>query len=232
MKDALKHEADGAPHAVGKDAEQADSSKKPVSRRNLELPKPVAIGVYTIVAGLLLASAWVWWRGRQSQTPQAPAASTAKGKASESGPWVESQPQAANAAATSKAGDSAPASGPDTLSFEEAAQPATLTETNFAPDSLAALRARAEKGDAAAQAYLGWCYYAGKGVAQDYPEAVRWYRKAAEQGNADAQYGLGLCYAEGQGVERDEQQATKLLLQAAEGGVAWAQFLTGVRYRE
>ncbi len=230
MKDALKHETDGAPHAVGKDAEQADSSKKPVSRRNLELPKPVAIGIYTVIAGFLLASAWVWWRGRQNQTPQAPAASTAKGKASESGPWVEFQPQAANAAATSKAGESAPASGPDTLSFEEATQPDRLTETNFAPDSLAALRARAEKGDAAAQAYLGWCYYAGQGVAQDYAEAVKWFRKAAEHGDAEAQFALGSFCETGEGVAQDDAEAVKWYRMAAEQGNADAQWSLSVCY--
>ena len=37
-------------------------------------------------------------------------------------------------------------------------------------------------------------------MAQDYPEAVRWYRKAAEQGEPKAQYGLGFMYTKGEGV--------------------------------
>ena len=34
---------------------------------------------------------------------------------------------------------------------------------------------------------LGVCYYNGRGVEQNYEEAVKWYKKAAEQGNDDAQ---------------------------------------------
>ncbi len=54
-----------------------------------------------------------------------------------------------------------------------------------------------------AQANLGIMYENGRGVAQDYAEAVRWYRMAAEQGNAIAQLNLGLGYAKGQGVPQD-----------------------------
>ncbi len=43
-------------------------------------------------------------------------------------------------------------------------------------------------------------YENGRGVAQDYAEAARWYRKAAEQGDAGAQHNLGLLYAKGVGV--------------------------------
>ena len=55
-----------------------------------------------------------------------------------------------------------------------------------------ALRARAEQGDAGAQADLGLMYVSGRGVLQDFAEAVRWYRLAAEQGNVGAQGSLGL----------------------------------------
>ena len=37
-----------------------------------------------------------------------------------------------------------------------------------------------------AQNHLGFMYYTGEGVAQDYQEAAKWFRKAAEQGDADA----------------------------------------------
>ncbi|HEM9355462.1 TPA: sel1 repeat family protein, partial [Streptococcus agalactiae] len=47
---------------------------------------------------------------------------------------------------------------------------------------------------------LGVRYDNGRGVRQDYTQAVQWYRKAAEQGLADAQYNLGMMYANGQGV--------------------------------
>ncbi|TVS20791.1 MAG: hypothetical protein EA424_02165, partial [Planctomycetaceae bacterium] len=37
-------------------------------------------------------------------------------------------------------------------------------------------------------------YYEGRGVVQDYAEALKWYRKAAEQGRSYAQFSLGLLY--------------------------------------
>ena len=43
-------------------------------------------------------------------------------------------------------------------------------------------------------------YDSGRGVRQDYTEAIKWYREAAEQGNAGAQNNLGLMYASGQGM--------------------------------
>ncbi len=49
--------------------------------------------------------------------------------------------------------------------------------------------------------------YKGRGVPQDYAEAVKWYRKAAEQGNAGAQFNLGVMYDNGQGVPQDYVQA-------------------------
>ena len=62
-----------------------------------------------------------------------------------------------------------------------------------------ALRARAEQGDAGALADLGLMYVRGRGVLQDFAEAVRWYRLAAEQGNVAAQGSLGLMYHAGRG---------------------------------
>jgi TPR repeat protein len=53
---------------------------------------------------------------------------------------------------------------------------------------VAELRRLAEQGDVLAQYNLGIVYDTGKGVPQDYTEAVRWYRLAAEQGHASAQY--------------------------------------------
>jgi TPR repeat protein len=46
-------------------------------------------------------------------------------------------------------------------------------------------------------------YDDGRGVPQDYKEAVKWYRKAAEQGHAIAQVNLGVMYGRGNGVLQD-----------------------------
>lgn len=49
----------------------------------------------------------------------------------------------------------------------------------------------ARQGNAVAQYNLGKMYLQGRGVAQDYKEAVRWLRLAAEQGDMGAQADLG-----------------------------------------
>ena len=54
---------------------------------------------------------------------------------------------------------------------------------------------------------LVWMYYHGKGVAQDYKQAVKLYRQAAEQGYAEAQYRLGVVYEKGKGVTKNTQTA-------------------------
>ncbi len=69
--------------------------------------------------------------------------------------------------------------------------------------ALRELRPLAEKGDAAAQAMLGLIYYQGKGVQQDYREALSWYFRAADRGDTSAQLALGSMYSQGQGVEQD-----------------------------
>ena len=65
---------------------------------------------------------------------------------------------------------------------------------------------------------LGNQYYSGKGVTQDYKQAVNWYRKAAIQGVAPAQYNLGVMYANGRGVKQDYSEAYILFSMAAISG--------------
>jgi TPR repeat protein len=86
-----------------------------------------------------------------------------------------------------------------------------------------ACRARAEQGDAKAESDLASMYYHGKGVPQDYGEALRWYSKAANQGNAKAEYALGFMYSQGQGVPRDYVEAVAWYRKAAEQGDRKAQ---------
>ena len=69
----------------------------------------------------------------------------------------------------------------------------------------------AEAGNARAQNNLGDCYFEGKGVTQDYKEAVKWYRKSAEQGDWMGQANLGRCYSEGKGVAQNHDEAGKWL---------------------
>ena len=92
-------------------------------------------------------------------------------------------------------------------------------------------RLSAEKGYAAAQNNLGYCYDIGNGVPQDYKEAVRLFRLAADQGDALAQNNLGYCYDNGQGVPQDDKEAVRLYRLAADQGHATAQYNLGVCYQ-
>jgi len=96
---------------------------------------------------------------------------------------------------------------------------------------LAAIRAKAENGDALHQFTLGMFFLDGQfGLAKDVVEAVKWFRKAADQNLAVAECQLALCYAEGQGVEKNEVEAVRWLRKAADQGDAEAQYSLGVRY--
>jgi len=90
----------------------------------------------------------------------------------------------------------------------------------------------ARAGDAQAQSNLGFMYQEGKGIPQDYAEALKWFRKAAVQGNALGQSNLGLMYAEGKGIPQDYAEALKWFRKAAVQGDAQAQFNLGLMYAE
>jgi TPR repeat protein len=89
---------------------------------------------------------------------------------------------------------------------------------------------KAELGDAEAQTGLGFLYYDGEGVPQDYKKAFEWLSKAAEQGNALAQYTLGVMYYEGFGVKKDYKKTFEFYKKAAVQGDADAQSLLGCMY--
>jgi len=91
---------------------------------------------------------------------------------------------------------------------------------------------QAKDGDLSAQYDLGSAYYFGRGLRQDYTEAVKWFQSAAGQGNADAQLALCICYGLGNGVRKNKTQAVKWLKLAAEQGLADAQSILGVLYRD
>ena len=91
-------------------------------------------------------------------------------------------------------------------------------------------RKAAERGNANAQCYLGYCFKDGVGVDKNYTEAVKWFRKAAEQGNDVAQVNLGVCYENGQGVVKDLAEAVKWYRKAAEQDYNVAQVNLGMCY--
>lgn len=65
-------------------------------------------------------------------------------------------------------------------------------------------------------------------MADDMPEAVKWYRKAADRGVPEAQCNLALCYLIGKGVAASEQEAAKWLNRSAIQGNALAQINLGI----
>lgn len=93
-------------------------------------------------------------------------------------------------------------------------------------------RIRAEQGDLEDQARLGYMYFHGQGVPQDYAEAVNWYHKAADLGYAKAENGLALMYYQGKGTPQDYAEALRWYQRAADQGYASAQDSLGSMYFE
>jgi uncharacterized protein len=73
-------------------------------------------------------------------------------------------------------------------------------------------------------------YVSGKGVQQNYAEAMKSFRLAADQGNADAQNELGFGYANGQSVPQNFTEAVRWYRKAADQGKAIAQNNLGLMY--
>lgn len=94
-----------------------------------------------------------------------------------------------------------------------------LEAVNFS-DHVAMTRRAAEQGNALAQMSLGYDYYMGKVIKEDYAEAAKWYRKASEQGLADAQVRLGAFYQMGIGVPKSDAEAMRWIKKAADQGDA------------
>ena len=65
---------------------------------------------------------------------------------------------------------------------------------------LTTLGTLAAQGHIDAQMHLGFLYYCGQDVPQDYAQAAHWYRKAADQGDYLAQFEVGEMYRQGLGA--------------------------------
>ena len=96
--------------------------------------------------------------------------------------------------------------------------------------SLEELMLAAKTGNPTAQVVLGWLYYKGEDVPQDFKEAVKWFRLAAEQGYRGGQCQLAICYLRGDGVSKDHSEAAKWFRLAAEQDSPFAQSLLGYLY--
>ncbi len=90
----------------------------------------------------------------------------------------------------------------------------------YADSSFARVRARADKGDVAAQFELCMRYHFGRGgVEQNDETSYFWCRKAADQGHAWALANLGWMYESGTGVDKDHDKAAASYKAAAELGL-------------
>ncbi len=102
----------------------------------------------------------------------------------------------------------------------------------------AALLAKANAGDAAAQVQVGERYAQHAAAEQDpelvpdeYKQAAAWYKKAAEQGNLSGELHLAALYRDGgQGFPRDMAQAAAWYRKAADQDDAGAQGTLGLLY--
>ena len=65
---------------------------------------------------------------------------------------------------------------------------------------------------------LSICYENGKGVKQNYVEAVEWYVKVAEQGDVNVQVKLGDIFYNGQAIPKNNAIAERWYRMAAEKG--------------
>ncbi len=84
------------------------------------------------------------------------------------------------------------------------------------------LKKNVEQGHARDQHALAVAYKYGKGVEQNYKEAVKWYQLASDQGYAESQYNLGVMYDQGKGVKQDKKEAMKWYKLSADQGFSWA----------
>ena len=83
---------------------------------------------------------------------------------------------------------------------------------------------------AEAQNTMGWHYYHGDGVKQDYEESFKWFQKAAKLGEPSAQFNVGMMYAAGTGTKQDFIEAEKWYRKSAEQGKTSAQLNLGMMY--
>ena len=106
----------------------------------------------------------------------------------------------------------------------------TSQESNQSEQMVEVLIEQANQGSVEAQFLLGWFYFTGNDVRQDYAKAKEWFEKAAAQGDAEAQFNLGVMYGNGEGVRQDYVKAREWYEKAAAQGHASAQLNLGTLY--
>lgn len=87
-------------------------------------------------------------------------------------------------------------------------------DTEAVNEGLQELHGLADEGNAAAYYNLGYCYYQGRGVAQNYEQAYEYMEKSFEAGDIEGLAGMGLMHLRGDGVEQDIVEAKTMLVAA------------------
>ncbi len=111
-------------------------------------------------------------------------------------------------------------------------RPDAVSHRHVATDRLGRLTARADAGDARAQAALALAYARGDRVAADPTAALRWSASAARAGEPVAQYLLGVLYGHGDGVKADPARAFRYFSAAAVRGNLKAMHNLAIAYAE
>ena len=88
----------------------------------------------------------------------------------------------------------------------------------------------ASQDDPEAIAVLGYYYFDGKIIPQDYPQAIASFNRASEKGSESAAYMLGYCYREGLGVETNAVKAFEYFKLADERKSLPGAYALGVAY--
>lgn len=97
-------------------------------------------------------------------------------------------------------------------------------------ESLRWISLAAEGGNVIAIEEMGYKYYEGFGVKQDYAESIRWLSKAAEKGSSTALPSLGIMYRDGLGTDPDLRKAEDYFLRGAEAGNSYSAYLLARLY--
>ena len=84
--------------------------------------------------------------------------------------------------------------------------------------AVAMMREAAAQGHVEAQAWCGYLYQMGHGVARDFRPGFMYYDKAAKQGHPGAQLCAASCYETGLGVTQNYQEARRLYALASAQG--------------
>ncbi len=72
----------------------------------------------------------------------------------------------------------------------------------------------ADKDESNSMNAIGLLYKQGKGVNQDYQQAMQWFLKGADKNNHEAIYNIGIMYKDGLGVAKDYTKAKEWLKKA------------------